>query len=224
MLEIKNLSKNYGTTSILDNVSLTVHPGEIAIFLGHSGVGKSTLLRMLNTLEPTEHGKIDLNGQSLSKTSIGMVFQHFNLFSHLTAIQNLLLPLTTVLKKTKQEAIHTAQSLLKDYSLSSKADLLPKNLSGGQKQRLAIVRSVAMTPLVLCMDEPTSALDPKHTNQIIAHIKNLASQKYIILIATHDIAILEKIDCTIHLMEHGQIVESAPSSSLLHTKKKYTKI
>lgn len=227
MLELKNLCKKYDQKVILDHVSLSLQKGDIAVLLGHSGVGKSTLLRVINNLEEVSSGEIFLNHELLDGTRIleshqvGFVFQHFNLFDHLTVAQNIILPLMVSLKKSEEESTKTAHALLEEYHLKEYASRSPIQLSGGQKQRLAIARAVAMGPSVLCMDEPTSALDPMATNRVAEHIERLAKQGYIILIATHDTVLIEKFSCQIHLMEKGQILESAPSREFLSDRAKY---
>ena len=205
MLQFKNLHKK----ERLNNISFTLKKGEIALLLGHSGAGKSTLLRAISHLEPLDQGTLPAGDQ------IGMVFQHFHLFEHLTAEQNLTLPLHLTLKLSKQESTLRAQALLADYSLSDKAHHLPSQMSGGQKQRLAIARATSMQPKLLCMDEPTSALDPKATSNVAHHIKQLSQKGHSLLIATHDLSLLEKLECSVYLMESGSIIESTPSSQMI---------
>lgn len=230
MLIIKNLSKTFKTKKVLDNISLTVDKGSIAVFLGASGVGKSTLLRALNNLETLDHGTIELNGQKLDikqanqQHRIGMVFQQFNLFEHLTVQENITLALEKVLKKSSQEASSIAHNLLKKYGLADKVNLYPSSLSGGQKQRLALARSLALKPEIICLDEPTSALDPLLTNYVAGNIKKLAHDGYIVLVATHDVAILNLLDCTIYLMRDGRIVETAHSYEFVRTKEHFPQI
>lgn len=213
MLEIKDLIKKYHDRVVLDGVSLAVKPHEIAFLLGSSGVGKSTLLRTLNGLETYDKGLITLNNKPLAEQphAVGMVFQAFNLFENMTVEQNITFALTKVAKLSTDSAHEVAHTLLEKYGLADKAKLYINQLSGGQKQRLAIARSLAMKPQVICMDEPTSALDPLLTNHVAAAIQNLAREGYIVLVASHDTALLKQLDCTIYLMEKGRIVQSAPS-------------
>lgn len=224
MLEIKNLSKNYNNKPVLDHIDLTVSTGSVALLLGQSGVGKSTVLRILSGLESADTGDIFLHKKPLQQKDVGMVFQHFNLFDHLTVIENITLPLTKVAHYTASEAHDAAMNLLHHYDLAAKANLYPKDLSGGQKQRVAFARTQAMKPQILCLDEPTSALDPTLTNQIAATIMKLAQQNYIILIATHDTELIKQLDCTIYLMKHGKIIEAATSKQLQNTLDQYPEI
>ncbi len=211
MLSIEKLSKSFGTKKILDAVSLTVHPGEIALFLGTSGVGKSTLLRVLVNLETAESGIIMLNGKPLRHDihTVGMVFQQFNLFEHLNVEENITIALETVQHKTTQEASTIAQELLKKFGLDHKRTARIFELSGGQKQRLAIARTIALKPAVVCMDEPTSALDPHLAGYVAKNIQELAAQGYIVLVASHDVRLINNLSCSIYLMENGTIVEHA---------------
>jgi len=217
MLRLENINKSFHEKKILDHVSLRVERGEIAVMLGKSGVGKSTLLRLLNNLETIDSGSVYLDNKKLDMDTInrghkiGMVFQEFNLFAHMTVEQNITFVLEKVMKKSKQSAHKTAAELLKHYGLEGKANSLVSGLSGGQKQRLAIARTLALKPQIICMDEPTSALDPLLTTHVAKTIQELSDEGYIILIATHDTALLEKLNCTIYLMDAGKIVESATS-------------
>ena len=230
MLAINNLTKKFGSKIILNNISLTVKPGEIALLLGQSGVGKSTLLRVLNNLESIDGGSISLNGALLdTKTMnqqhiVGMVFQQFNLFDHITVEQNITLPLEQVLKKSPAQALSIAQGLLTHYGLEDNAHKYPSQLSGGQKQRLAIARTLALKPTIICLDEPTSALDPMLTSQVAHNIQELAQEGYTVLVATHDTALLEKLQCTIYLMHNGAIVERVSSTEFLRNKADYEQL
>lgn len=222
MLDIKNVSKKFGPKTILDHVSLQVNKGEIAVLLGASGVGKSTLLRVLNHLETADSGSFSLNGQPLDLNTVnqthtvGFVFQNFNLFDHLTVEENITIALEKALGKSKQEAHVIAAQLLAHYGLADKAQSYPADLSGGQKQRLALARTLALKPQVICLDEPTSALDPLLTTNVANTIQELAKEGYIVLVATHDTSLLQRLTATVYLMKHGKIVESATTSQL-HT-------
>lgn len=220
MLDIKNVSKKFGSKTILDHVSLQVNTGEIAVLLGASGVGKSTLLRVLNHLETADSGSFSLNGQPLDLNTvnqthtIGFVFQNFNLFDHLTVEENITIALEKALGKSKKEAHDIALRLLAHYGLADKAQSYPSDLSGGQKQRLALARTLALKPQVICLDEPTSALDPLLTAYVANTIQELAKEGYIVLVATHDTSLLQRLSATIYLMKNGKIVESATTSQL----------
>lgn len=215
MLIIKNLAKKFGDKTILKNISASIPTGSIAIFLGSSGTGKSTLLRALNNLETIDAGSVELDGRpinlaTVNKThTIGMVFQQFNLFDHLSAADNIALSLEKSKGIPRAAALKRAHELLTTFELTDKADKYPHQLSGGQKQRLAIARTIALEPRVLCMDEPTSALDPLLTNAIAQLINGLAQKGLTILIATHDTALVDKLQAHIFLMDHGAIVEKA---------------
>ncbi len=230
MLLIKNLIKKFGDKKILDDVSLQVQHGEIAVLLGASGVGKSTLLRIMNNLETIDQGTIMLDGKPLDLTTVnkthvvGMVFQHFNLFEHLTVEQNITLALEKGAGTSSAEAKKIAHALLKRYGLESQAQAYISQLSGGQKQRLAIARALALEPKILCLDEPTSALDPLLTSYVASNIKALAEQGIIVLVATHDTTLLEKLPCTIYLMQNGKIIETAKSQEFYANKEKFPAI
>lgn len=230
MLVINNLTKKFGSKTVLDAISCTVRPGEIALFLGQSGVGKSTLLRVLNNLESIDSGTISLNNTPLDPKAmnqrhlIGMVFQHFNLFDHLTVEQNITLPLEQVLKKTYIQAHDLAHTLLRQYGLEELAHKYPHQLSGGQKQRLALARTLALKPTIICLDEPTSALDPLLTTHVAHIIQQLADEGYMVLVATHDTALLEKLQCTMYLMRNGAIIERVTSTEFLRNKAAYEEL
>lgn len=227
MLEIKNLTKKYNSKIVLDHIDLKVDNGEIALLLGASGVGKSTLLRILNNLETYEAGEIYLDNKNLDINNInqthlvGMVFQQFNLFEHMSVLNNITFVLEKGLNKTPKESKEIALDLLKKFGLEEKANISVKRLSGGQKQRLAIARTLSVKPKVICLDEPTSALDPLLTSFVAKNIQELANQGYIVLVASHDVSILDKLDCTIYLMDKGQIIESAKSKEFIQVPEKF---
>ena len=214
MLSIKNLIKKFHEKLIINDISLTVQPGEILVLLGGSGVGKSTVLRVLSNLEQADSAEIQLDGKTLDAKNVGMVFQDFNLFSNLTVIKNLVYPLIHVAKIDEKKAQEIAQQMLIKFNIDHKAQNYPHSLSGGQKQRVAIARALCMNPKVLCLDEPTSALDPMLTADVAKIIQDLAKQGIIVLIATHDIGLVDNLNCTICLMSDGKIVEKTTSEQL----------
>lgn len=208
MLRIKNISKKFGKKLVIDDISLDVEQGGIVFLLGASGTGKSTLLRMLNHLETIDSGSITLDDKPIDpKKDIGMVFQQFNLFNHLPILENIALALEKSAGYPKKDAQKIAFGALRDYKLLDKAKAYPHELSGGQKQRAAIARTVALRPKIICFDEPTSALDPLLTAQVAKTIQQLADEGYIIIIASHDTALLKKLSCDIYLIDDGRIIE-----------------
>lgn len=210
VLEIKNIFKSFNNRTILKDFSLDVSQGEIVSIIGDSGVGKSTLLRCINTLEMIDSGEIKVNGNAISKKNlkqsrldVGMVFQDYNLFPNYSVIENVTLPLIKVLKVKKLEAEIKAKELLKQMNLLKRCDAYPYQLSGGEKQRLAIARTLATNPKVICFDEPTSALDPKLVKQVFEIIKKLANSGKAILIVTHDIKFANEISNKIVELKAG---------------------
>lgn len=200
VLEIKNISKSFNNRTVLKDFSLDVSQGEIVSIIGDSGAGKSTLLRCINALEMIDSGEIIINNNAISKKNlkqarldVGMVFQDYNLFPNYSVLKNVTLPLTKVLNVNKQEAEIKAKELLSQMNLLKRCDAYPYQLSGGEKQRLAIARTLATNPKVICFDEPTSALDPKLVKQIFKIIKELADSGKAILIVTHDIKFANEI-------------------------------
>jgi len=230
MLIIDNVNKSFNNKKVLDHVSLSVASGSVCVLLGSSGVGKSTLLRILNNLESIDSGMVTLDGKALNLSTVnatctvGMVFQQFNLFNHMTVERNITFALEKTAKKNSRDAHKRAHELLVHYGLADKAHMYPSQLSGGQKQRLAIARAVALDPKIICMDEPTSALDPRLTTHVAHTLQELARRGYTVLVATHDTLLVEKLDCDIHLMEHGRVVESAQSADLKKSAHQYPKI
>lgn len=225
MLQIKNLSKKFGATAVLHNISCDIAAGTIGVFLGSSGTGKSTLLRIVAGLEGHEQGELVLNGKSLAAYDVGMVFQQFNLFENLTVLENITFSL--VEGKTRlslPEATERAKSLLVHYGLLDFAHRYPDELSGGQKQRLAIIRTIAQKPSVICFDEPTSALDPLLKSSVARTLLELAQEGYILLVATHDIQLVEQLRCMIFLMRSGSIVQVASSSDFAADPNNFSEI
>lgn len=230
MLKINNITKIFNGKKVVDNVSLHVKKGEIAVLLGKSGVGKSTILRILNNLESIDSGSVEIDHKKIDvsknqKTHIvGMVFQNFNLFEHMDALTNISFVIEKVLKLSKRKAEGQALELLQQFELLEQKHKYPSQLSGGQKQRLAIARAVALHPQVICLDEPTSALDPFLTNYVAQMITKLAHQGITVLVASHDIALLDKLEGTIYLMDQGRIVEQASTAEFKKDKKMFSRI
>ncbi len=213
MLKVKNLSKNVNHRPILHNVHFAIPRGEVAIILGGSGAGKSTFMRVLSKLETCDTGIIELDHVLLDQAQhVGMVFQQFHLFENLTARGNIMSALVHAKKMNKREAAQIADRLLQRYGLDDKGDLHVGNLSGGQKQRLAIARTLAIDPKIVCLDEPTSALDPRLTQQVAGYINDLAKEGRIVLVTTHDMGLVDALNGHLFLMEKGTFVETAHQS------------
>ena len=195
MIEVINLKKKFKDTEVLKDISFDVKDGEIAVVVGKSGAGKTTLMRCINGLEDFDSGELVLNGESIKNNNdmkkvrgkIGMVFQNFNLFPHMTVIENIIEAPVNVFGENKEEALKKANDLLKMVDLADKGDNYPFQLSGGQQQRVAIARACALKPDVICFDEPTSALDPESIQNVIDVIKKLKENGMAIIIVTHDI-------------------------------------
>ncbi|MBT3456117.1 amino acid ABC transporter ATP-binding protein [bacterium] len=230
MLKIENISKTYGEKKVLNKLSLDLKRGEVAVLMGASGTGKTTLLRILNSLEKADCGSVFLDNKKLdlekiNRThTIGIVFQSFNLFKNMNVTKNITISLEKTLNYTQQKATEIAQTLLKKYGLENHKDHFISELSGGQKQRLAIARTIALKPKVVCLDEPTSALDPMLTTHVAKTIEGLAKEGYHIIVSTHDTHLIEQLDCTIYLMENGKIIEAIPSQEISTNNTKYSKI
>ena len=212
MLQIKNLSKKFNSKVVLHDVSLQIPTGSIGVLLGSSGTGKSTLLRSIAGLETHDTGTIFLDADYLEPEKVGMVFQQFNLFENLTVTENI----TFALNKGRThmplaQATETALAFLKQYGMLELAHRFPDELSGGQQQRLAILRTIAQKPAVICFDEPTSALDPLLKTHVARTIIELSQAGYTILVATHDVQLVEQLPCTIFFMHAGTIIQAANS-------------
>ena len=216
MINVENLSKNFGDLKVLKNISTTINKGEIISIIGPSGSGKSTFLRCINKLEEPTEGHIYIDGMDLmdKKTDInkirervGMVFQHFNLFPNMTVLENLTLSPTMVKKESKEEAEKYASYLLEKVGLSDKANSYPTQLSGGQKQRSAIARALAMKPEVILFDEPTSALDPEMIKEVLDVMRDLAKEGMTMLIVTHEMGFARNVGNRILFMDNGEIIE-----------------
>ncbi|WP_335994295.1 amino acid ABC transporter ATP-binding protein [Fusobacterium polymorphum] len=216
MINVENLSKNFGDLKVLKNISTTINKGEIISIIGPSGSGKSTFLRCINKLEEPTEGHIYIDGMDLmdKKTDInkirervGMVFQHFNLFPNMTVLENLTLSPTMVKKESKDEAEKYALYLLEKVGLLDKAKSYPTQLSGGQKQRIAIARALAMKPEVILFDEPTSALDPEMIKEVLDVMRDLAKEGMTMLIVTHEMGFARNVGNRILFMDNGEIIE-----------------
>ena len=215
-LKVVNLKKNYDTKVVLDGVDIEVFPGQIVAVIGSSGSGKSTVLRCVNLLEDILDGQIFLEGVEISepdvdqdkvREQIGLVFQSFNLFGHLSIVENITLALIHVKKMSKAEARQKALSWLERIGLADKADSYPDKLSGGQQQRTAIVRAIAMEPKVLLLDEVTSALDPELVGEVLSLIKDLKATGTTILMATHELSFAREVADWVIFLEKGKILE-----------------
>ena len=218
LLKIEHLTKKSEGNMILDDVSLTVHRGEVIVVVGPSGCGKSTMLRCINALEPIQGGTIEIDGQQISQKSknltelrqkVGMVFQSYELFPHLTVLNNILLAPTKVQKREKEEVKKEAMELLDRVGLKEKADSFPRQLSGGQKQRVAIVRALCMHPEILLFDEVTAALDPEMVREVLDVMLQLAQQGKTMIIVTHEMQFARAIADRVIFLEGGKIVEDA---------------
>ena len=227
-LKVVNLKKNYDTKVVLDGVDLEVFPGQIVAVIGSSGSGKSTVLRCVNLLEEIQDGQIFLEGVEISepdvnqdkvREQIGLVFQSFNLFSHLSILENITLALIHVKNVSKQEARKKALSWLERIGLADKADSYPDKLSGGQQQRTAIVRAVAMEPKVLLLDEVTSALDPELVGEVLSLIKDLKASGTTILMATHELSFAREVADWVIFLENGKILEQGEAKEFFDNPK-----
>ena len=216
MINVENLSKNFGDLKVLKNISTTINKGEIISIIGPSGSGKSTFLRCINKLEEPTEGHIYIDGMDLMdkntdinkiRERVGMVFQHFNLFPNMTVLENLTLSPTMVKKESKEEAEKYALYLLEKVGLSDKASSYPTQLSGGQKQRIAIARALAMKPEVILFDEPTSALDPEMIKEVLDVMRDLAKEGMTMLIVTHEMGFARNVGNRILFMDNGEIIE-----------------
>lgn len=225
ILKVNNLSKSFGSAHILKGVDLALPKGAIKILIGPSGGGKSTLLQCLNCLVTPDSGTIEFNGSIVNihknkelyafRQQMGMIFQDFNLFDHLTAMDNVMIALRKVKKMSKAEARSRAMEELEQVGLADKGDLYPAELSGGQKQRVAIARALAMDPQVLLLDEPTSALDPELVGEVVAVIRSLAQKGMTMIMATHQISLIKNLADEILFMKDGVIVEQGTPDKLL---------
>jgi len=216
VIELKNVSKWYGDFQVLDDCTTTVVRGEVVVVCGPSGSGKSTLIKCVNGLEPFQKGKIRVNGTSVSdestdlpklRTSIGMVFQNFELFPHITVIDNINLAQLKVLNRSEEESREKSMQLLKRIDLVDQADKFPAQLSGGQQQRVAIARALAVDPFAMLFDEPTSALDPEMINEVLDVMVELATDGMTMMVVTHEMGFAKKVANRVIFMDEGRIEE-----------------
>lgn len=215
MIELKDVRKSFGKNEVLKGINLQIDKGEVVVIIGPSGSGKSTVLRTMNYLEEPTSGHVIVDGMDLSdknklnavRTEVGMVFQNFNLFPHMTVLDNLTLAPVNVRKTDKKEARDIAMKLLERVGLADKAQMYPDSLSGGQKQRVAIARALAMKPKVMLFDEPTSALDPEMVREVLDVMKSLADEGMTMVIVTHEMGFAKEVADRVLFVDGGQILE-----------------
>jgi polar amino acid transport system ATP-binding protein len=228
MVEVKGLGKSFGAQRVLRGIDLQVEPSQVVVIIGPSGSGKSTFLRCLNGLETAEQGSVRICGQPLVedgrvledsrldvlRAEVGMVFQSFNLFPHLTVLENITLAPRSLGRMSHRQADQEARSLLRKVGLEEKAHVYPGTLSGGQKQRVAIARALAMRPQVMMFDEATSALDPELVGEVLQVIKTLAGEGMTMLVVTHEMGFAREVADVVVVMDQGAIVESGPPEQI----------
>lgn len=221
MIKVENLSKSYGQLRVLKDCSLTVQRGEVVVVCGPSGSGKSSFVKCLNGIEPFQSGMVTIDGQALAtqgkeaaklRARVGMVFQHFELYPHLSVLDNICLAQVHVLKRSRDEAVSKAQGLLKRVGLLDKQQSYPAQLSGGQQQRIAIVRALAMDPIAMLFDEPTSALDPEMIGEVLAVMAELAQEGMTMIVVTHEMGFAKAAADRMVFMDGGAIVEEAETA------------
>ncbi len=223
MIRVDNLHKHFGKLEVLKGVSAHIREKEVVVVIGPSGSGKSTFLRCLNKLEEASSGEIVIDGIPLNddatninavRREVGMVFQRFNLFPHMTALQNITLAPMKVRKQDKQEAEAQARALLRKVGLEDKAGVYPDQLSGGQLQRVAIARALAMRPKIMLFDEPTSALDPEMVGEVLAVMKDLAREGMTMVVVTHEMGFAREVGDRVMFMDEGVVMEEGPPDRL----------
>ncbi len=224
IIRFEGVRKSYGALPVLNGIDLEVHAGEKVALMGFSGCGKTTLLRCINGLERFSAGQLRVNGEALSnpaldwnrfRSHIGMVFQQFNLFPHLTVLENVMLGPMKVKKQSREQAAERAFQLLKQVDISAKAYMYPDQLSGGQKQRVAIARSLAMDPAILLLDEPTSALDPPMSREVLAVIEQVAGNAMTLVMVTHELRFVSHLADRLVFLEGGRVVEQGAPATVL---------
>jgi glutamate/aspartate transport system ATP-binding protein len=226
MIEIRNISKWYGQFQVLKNCSTNINKGEVVVVCGPSGSGKSTLIKCVNGLEPFQQGDVTVNGISVGdpktdlpklRSHVGMVFQHFELFPHMTITDNLVIGQTKVLGRSRDEALERGIKLLDRVGLKSQAAKFPGQLSGGQQQRVAIARALAMDPICMLFDEPTSALDPEMINEVLDVMVELATEGMTMMVVTHEMGFARKVAHRVIFMDQGSIIEDATKDDFFGT-------
>ncbi len=226
MIDIKDVSKWYGTFQVLTDCTTSIRKGEVVVVCGPSGSGKSTLIKCVNALEPFQKGDIVVNGTSIAdpktnlpklRSHVGMVFQHFELFPHLTVTQNLTLAQIQVLGRNKSDALQRGMKMLDRVGLSAHKDKFPGQLSGGQQQRVAIARALSMDPIVMLFDEPTSALDPEMVGEVLDVMVQLANEGMTMMCVTHEMGFARKVSNRVIFMDQGKIVEDATKEEFFGT-------
>lgn len=231
MIAMKNVSKWYGNFQVLKNCSMNVDKGEVVVVCGPSGSGKSTLIKTINALEPFQEGEIRVNGLSLHdkkidlpklRSHVGMVFQHFELFPHLSVMENLTIAQIKVLKRSPKEAEEKACHYLRRVGLLEHKDKYPARLSGGQQQRVAIARALTMDPIVMLFDEPTSALDPEMVGEVLDVMVSLAEEGMTMICVTHEMGFARKVSKRVVFMDKGEILEDCPSEEFFLQREKRT--
>ena len=228
MIHFKEVHKWFGDLHVLNQVSLHIETGEVVVICGPSGSGKSTLIRCINKLEPIQKGEILVDGMPIHDTKvnlrrlreeIGFVFQQFNLYPHMTALENITLAPVQVRKLNKDEAEKLAFELLKKVDIEEKAHAYPGQLSGGQQQRVAIARGLAMRPKIMLFDEPTSALDPEMINEVLDVMKKLAREGMTMIVVTHEMGFAKEVANRVIFMDEGQLIEAAPPHTFFSNPK-----
>ena len=228
LIKVENLCKSFGEVEVLKGINAEIKKGDVMVVIGASGSGKSTFLRCLNLLEEPTSGKILFEGTDITDASVninlhrqkmGMVFQQFNLFPHMTILRNLTIGPTKLLKQSKSEAEQNAIKLLERVGLADRANAYPSQLSGGQKQRIAIVRALCMNPDVMLFDEPTSALDPEMVGEVLEVMKQLAAEGMTMVVVTHEMGFAREVGTDIVFVDEGVIVEQGPPSEFFENPK-----
>lgn len=223
LIKVKGLQKSFGTLHALNGIDAEIKTGDVTVVIGPSGSGKSTFLRCLNLLEVPTGGRIFFEGTDITDPKVdinqhrqrmGMVFQQFNLFPHMTVLNNMILAPVRLLKKRREEAVETAMELLNRVGLADRKDAYPSQLSGGQKQRIAIVRALCMQPNVMLFDEPTSALDPEMVGEVLDVMRNLAQSGMTMVVVTHEMGFAKEVGSRVIFMDEGKIVEENTPTEL----------